>query len=111
MATNAQGHYERGERLPTSDYLEAVRKIGTDVFYVPTGEHSPVSADSLSDDEAVIIGHYRELDLRRQEISLSHHLGADQRVGCLSGISSTLAAWPGNASPACGVGRILFEEV
>lgn len=62
VAANAQVHYESGERLPKSDYLIAVRKIGTDVLYVLTGEHSPVSSDSLSDDEAVIIGRYRELD-------------------------------------------------
>ncbi|KMT52829.1 helix-turn-helix domain-containing protein [Pseudomonas fildesensis] len=62
VAENAQGHYERGERLPKSDYLMAVRKIGADVLYVLTGEHESVSSASLSNAEAKIVGHYRELD-------------------------------------------------
>ena len=62
VAENAQGHYERGDRLPKSDYLIAVGKIGTDVLYVLTGERRPIDAESLSNDEAVIVEHYRDLD-------------------------------------------------
>ncbi|VVO31157.1 helix-turn-helix domain-containing protein [Pseudomonas fluorescens] len=62
VAANAQGRYENGERLPKSDYLMAIRLKGVDVLYVLTGERTALTAETLSDEEAVIIRHYRTLD-------------------------------------------------
>lgn len=62
VAANAQGRYENGERQPKSDYLMAIRLKGVDVLYVLTGERIPPTAETLSDEEAVIIRHYRTLD-------------------------------------------------
>ncbi|MFL1501084.1 helix-turn-helix domain-containing protein [Pseudomonas sp. O64] len=61
VAENAQGHYERGERLPKSDYLMAIRKRGVDVLYLLSGERSLMSSDDLSEQETEILNQYRTL--------------------------------------------------
>ena len=40
VATNAQGKYESGERVPKADYLAALAHVGVDVLYVLTNKHS-----------------------------------------------------------------------
>ncbi|MGH8416474.1 MAG: helix-turn-helix domain-containing protein [Pseudomonas sp.] len=62
VEANAQGKYESGERIPRSDYLAALGKKGVDVLYVLSGNRTPMSADSLSDAERMIITHYRALN-------------------------------------------------
>jgi len=61
VAENAQGHYERGERLPKSDYLMAIRRKGVDVLYVLSGERSHMSADDLTVEETEVVNQYRTL--------------------------------------------------
>ncbi|TVT91379.1 helix-turn-helix domain-containing protein [Pseudomonas sp. RGB] len=61
VAGNAQGHYERGERLPKSDYLMAIRRRGVDVLYVLSGERSHMSADDLTVEETEVVNQYRTL--------------------------------------------------
>jgi transcriptional regulator with XRE-family HTH domain len=38
VAPNAQGIYERGQRLPKADYLQRLSRIGIDINYVVTGK-------------------------------------------------------------------------
>jgi len=40
VATNAQGKYESGERVPKADYLAALAHVGVDVLFVLTGKRS-----------------------------------------------------------------------
>lgn len=61
VEANAQGKYESGERIPRSDYLAALGKKGVDVLYVLSGVRTPMSAESLNDEERAIITHYRAL--------------------------------------------------
>lgn len=56
----AQINYEQGERQPDSCYLAAVAKIGADVQYIVTGEHSP---SALSADERELLDKFRAAPL------------------------------------------------
>lgn len=55
----AQFQYEKGMRRPNSDYLVALWTAGVDVHYLLTGQPSTVT---LSVEEGVLIGGYRELN-------------------------------------------------
>lgn len=61
VKANAQGKYESGERFPDAEYLEAVGVAGVDVLYVVTGSRTPYSTESISTDEAEVVGWYRAL--------------------------------------------------
>lgn len=61
VKANAQGNYEKGERLPDAGYLAALAEKGVDVLYVITGERKPFSADSISAEEAELLKRYRQL--------------------------------------------------
>ncbi|KAF2407542.1 helix-turn-helix domain-containing protein [Pseudomonas antarctica] len=80
VAENAQGHYERGERLPKSDYLMAIRKRGVDVLYVLSGERSLMSADDLNEQETEVLNQYRTLQ--------------EQDRGAIAQITSSLSRDP-----------------
>lgn len=42
VAANAQGHYEKGKRIPKADYLQKIGAVGIDTKYVLLGMPSPV---------------------------------------------------------------------
>lgn len=56
---NSQYNYEKGERSPTADYLEAIAALGADVLYIVTGTRTPMPADSLSPEENQVVIDYR----------------------------------------------------
>jgi len=49
VATNAQGMYENGKRLPRADYLSKIMAAGIDVLYVLTGKPAPPSHGQMLD--------------------------------------------------------------
>jgi transcriptional regulator with XRE-family HTH domain len=61
IATNAQAHYEAGERQPKAGYLIGIAAGGVDILYVLLGTRTPTPQDSLSAEEAQIILQYRSL--------------------------------------------------
>ena len=61
IASNAQAHYESGERQPKAGYLIGIAGGGVDVMYVLLGKHTPTPEDSLNADEAKVLAHYRSL--------------------------------------------------
>lgn len=54
----AQFNYEKGERMPTADYLAAIAQIGVDVQYILTGK--PMIR--LSSEEIVLVERWRRAD-------------------------------------------------
>lgn len=60
VAKRAQIRYEQGERSPDADYLAAVAKVGVDVRYVITGERKGPAPIKLSEEEATMLGYWRE---------------------------------------------------
>ncbi len=60
VARNAQSRYEKGERAPDTDYLEALRKNGVDIVYVLTSTRMGASGSELPPDEAELIEAFRE---------------------------------------------------
>lgn len=66
IASNAQAHYESGERQPKAGYLIGIAAGGADVLYVLLGEHIPIAVESLNHDEATVLAHYRSLPIEDQ---------------------------------------------
>jgi transcriptional regulator with XRE-family HTH domain len=60
VARNAQSRYEKGERAPDTDYLEALRQSGVDIVYVLIGTRLGASGSELPPDEAELIEAFRE---------------------------------------------------
>ena len=56
----AQMNYERGERAPDSEYLQALSDYGVDVLFLFTGIRAPQTAAALSDAEAALVASYRK---------------------------------------------------
>ena len=61
IASNAQAHYESGERQPKSGYLIGVAAAGVDILYVLLGQRTPTQEASLTPEEARVVAHYRTL--------------------------------------------------
>ncbi|PFH10849.1 hypothetical protein BCF11_3283 [Collimonas sp. PA-H2] len=61
VKAGAQLNYENGSRTPDATYLNNLRKIGVDVWYVLTGEHL---TSQLSGEESELLSGYRQLDTR-----------------------------------------------
>lgn len=66
VAENAQGSYERGARIPKSDYLAALQHRGVDVVYVLSGERPSVNSGDLTEKETEVLNQYRALQERDQ---------------------------------------------
>jgi transcriptional regulator with XRE-family HTH domain len=66
IASNAQAHYESGERQPKSGYLVGVAAGGVDILYVLLGQRTPTPEASLTPEEAKVIEHYRGLAQKDQ---------------------------------------------
>ena len=64
----AQLKYEKGERFPGADYLEAVAKVGADVQYIVTGVRCP---GALSDDESELVARFRKAPLALRAATLA----------------------------------------
>lgn len=58
---NTQYNYEKGDRSPDANYLEAAADLGVDVLYVVTGERKPQAADSITAAEAKLLECYRAM--------------------------------------------------
>ncbi|MHB9799964.1 helix-turn-helix domain-containing protein [Pseudomonas sp. MT3] len=67
VAKTSQFNYEKAERCPDVAYLAAVAAVGVDVLYVVTGVRTPSAADSLTEDEAKLIGLYRGMGQDNRE--------------------------------------------
>jgi transcriptional regulator with XRE-family HTH domain len=61
VEANAQGKYENGQRMPRSNYLEALGGYGVDLLYLLSGHRAPFAMQALSDTERNIIVHFRIL--------------------------------------------------
>lgn len=61
IATNAQAHYEAGERQPKAGYLIGIAASGVDILYVLLGTRTPTREASLTPEEARIVQQYRSL--------------------------------------------------
>lgn len=55
IASNAQAHYEAGERQPKAGYLIGIAASGVDILYILLGKRTPVPETTLTPDEARII--------------------------------------------------------
>ncbi|MBC3481572.1 helix-turn-helix domain-containing protein [Pseudomonas sp. P1B16] len=71
---NAQGKYESGERTPRADYLAALAAQGMDALYVLSGVRTPAPLGNLTQDEADLLGAFRQLPVDDQA-ALWHLLG------------------------------------
>jgi len=71
---NAQGKYESGERTPRLDYLAALAAKGVDALYVLNGIRTPAPLESLTAEEAGLLGAFRRLPATDQA-ALWHLLG------------------------------------
>ena len=71
---NAQGKYESGERTPRADYLAALAAQGMDELYVLSGVRTPAPLGNLTQDEADLLGAFRQLPVDDQA-ALWHVLG------------------------------------
>lgn len=58
---NTQYNYEKGERSPDAAYLAAAAQAGVDLLYVVTGERKPQLGESISAQEASLLGYFRQL--------------------------------------------------
>ena len=58
----AQAAWEKGDQVPNAEFLASVATIGVDVLYVVTGQRMPLSADTLSTDEAALVDNYQHAD-------------------------------------------------
>jgi transcriptional regulator with XRE-family HTH domain len=61
IASNAQAHYEAGERQPKAGYLIGVAAAGVDILYVLLGQRTPTVEASLTPEEARVIAQFRAL--------------------------------------------------
>ncbi|MEB0149042.1 helix-turn-helix transcriptional regulator [Pseudomonas sp. CCC2.2] len=61
VTTNAQLHYENGDRIPRGDYLAALAGSNIDLLYVVTGNRTPIQASGLSEVEDEVIAALRML--------------------------------------------------
>lgn len=66
VATNAQGHYEKGLRFPKADYLLAITAAGADAQYLLTGLPAH-NTTSLSMAEHSLLENYRSMSRLDQE--------------------------------------------
>ena len=84
----SQFNYETDKRVPDAMYLAAVAKIGTDVYYVVTGQRMSVV---LADEERVLVNYYRTAHepikkaamgvlLSAQPTGSAHNIGGDMNV-------------------------------
>lgn len=71
---NAQGKYESGERTPRADYVAALAAQGMDALYVLSGVRTPAPLGNLTQDEADLLGVFRQLPVDDQA-ALWHLLG------------------------------------
>jgi transcriptional regulator with XRE-family HTH domain len=60
----AQFHYEKGDRFPDANYLMQALRIGVDVNYLLTGQHT---ISVLSKEEAQMINMYREASVQAKK--------------------------------------------
>ncbi|MDB6047665.1 MAG: DNA-binding protein [Pseudomonas sp.] len=61
VATNAQGKYEAGDRVPKASYFAALAVIGVDVLFILTGTKAPIRFDNLSLTEQIVLANFRSL--------------------------------------------------
>lgn len=61
VGRSAQINYEKGERYPDAQYLEAIAKIGCDIQFIITGE--PVT-EKLTMDEVRLLVAFRAADIK-----------------------------------------------
>jgi len=61
VGRSAQINYEKGERYPDAQYLEAIAKIGCDIQFIITGE--PVT-EKLTTDEVRLLEAFRAADIK-----------------------------------------------
>ncbi|MEB0078453.1 transcriptional regulator [Pseudomonas sp. CCI3.2] len=67
VATNAQGKYEGGDRVPKAVYFAALTAIGVDVLFVLTGARAPIRFDNLSQIEQSVLANFRSLQPEDQD--------------------------------------------
>lgn len=68
----AQQNYEKGERKPDTEYLEALHEAGVDVAYLITGEPNQAALPpSLAADEQLLLDTYRTLPIARRREMLT----------------------------------------
>jgi transcriptional regulator with XRE-family HTH domain len=95
IAPNAQGHYEKGLRIPRADYLQKIGGAGIDVGYIISGRKPRVATESTS----ALVGHQR---------TSSNPTGADASVDsvindlgeCMWKTAATIAAMANLAHPS-----------
>jgi transcriptional regulator with XRE-family HTH domain len=61
VKANAQGKYEKGERVPDALYLQAIAQNQVDIFYVVTGQRLGLELARLSEVESALLQQYRAL--------------------------------------------------
>ena len=61
VGKTTQINYEKGSGSPDAKFLAAVADLGVDVLYVVTGERKPRPSDSITADEAGLLGYYRSM--------------------------------------------------
>ncbi len=61
VTVKTQVLYEKSERFPDANYLAAIAASSFDVLYILVGTRA---TDSLSVEEAAVLGAYRQLDAR-----------------------------------------------
>lgn len=64
VTSNAQLHYENGDRIPRGDYLAALSGCNVDLLYLVTGKKTPIEISGLSGAEDKIIVALRTLNER-----------------------------------------------
>jgi transcriptional regulator with XRE-family HTH domain len=74
----SQVNYEKGDRQPDSNYLEAISKVGVDVAYLITGVSSqPALPPELAADEQMLVDAYRSLPMTQRKAMLAALLMGD----------------------------------
>lgn len=62
VGKTTQINYEQGGTSPTAAYLQALMAHGVDSVYILTGRRTAGEPESLSPDEAELLGNYRACD-------------------------------------------------
>ncbi|CDH30735.1 helix-turn-helix domain-containing protein [Xenorhabdus bovienii] len=57
----AQACYERDEKIPGGAYLQKLAEHGCDVLYILTGNRTPQPQVTISNEEQILIEHYRAM--------------------------------------------------
>lgn len=69
--------WEKGEQTPTAAVLAHMAKLGVDVLYVVTGQHTPTTSAALTPDESELLKLYNKADTQGRD--------AVQAVAALAG--------------------------